>query len=293
MALARLYEARRQPAKAVQITEDLLKRNPSSLNVRVAVIGAALAAGDTARAAEVAAKTKEEFSDEPQAWMASAQVARAQGRNGVALSDLRQAKTLREKQLDTSTSSDASDVMHDGWLPGRKYALNVPGDVANDASPIAVSGVSDAEPVSREYERYAQYLPPTPLDDARPPAAATPAPTNLGGSQLLTPSTGSTPTSSALPAPATPVSASQSLPPAASPSLQANPFRASSSPTQDEPSVTPDGLQSLRGTAAARQPADPLTADIDRSIQQVSQDVAPRLGSDGAAARTVGGQRAW
>ena len=224
MALARLYEARRQPAKAVQITEDLFKKNPSSLSVRVAVIGAALAAGDTSRAAEVAAKTKEEFSDEPQAWMASAQVARAQGKNGVALSDLRTAKSLREKQLDTTNSSDASDVMPEGWLPGQKYALNVPGNVANDASPISVSGVSESEPVTREYERYAQYLPPTPLEDARP-AAATAAPTNLEGSQLLAPSSGISPASSALPRPATPLSATTTLPPTANPSLQANPFR--------------------------------------------------------------------
>ncbi len=272
MALARLYESRRQSAKAVQITEDLLKRNPSSLSVRVAVIGAALAAGDTGRAAELAAKTKEEFSDEPQAWMASAQVARAQGKNGVALSDLRTAKTLREKQLETSSSSDASDVMLEGWLPGRKYALDRPGNVANDASPVAAA--SDAEPVTREYERYAQYLPPTPLEDAAPGAAA---PSNLEGSRLLAPSGGSTAGRAALPPPSTPVSATQSLLPTGSPSAQANPFRSSSSPTQDEPTVTPDGLQNLRGTATARQPADPLTADIDRSIQQVSEDVAPRL----------------
>ncbi len=291
MALARLYEARRQPAKAVAITEDLLKRNPSSLNVRVAVIGAALAAGNTSRAAEVAAQTRQDFSDEPQAWMASAQVARAQGRNGVALSNLRTARTLREKQLDSSSSSDASDVMPDGWLSGRQYALNVPGDVANDASPMPAQAVAQAqaEPVTREYERYAQYLPPTPLDGSGPASAGAPA--DLAGSALLRPSSpGSqlSPASSPLPPPATPVAASQSVPNDTAPSLLpeatspvlANPFRSSSSPTQDEPDATAGGLLGLRGTTAAKQPADPLTQDIDRSIEQVSSDVAPRVDTE-------------
>ncbi len=168
MALARLYEAHHQPAKAVAITEELLKRNPSSLNVRVATIGAALAAGNTSRAAELAAQTKEEFSDEPQAWVASANVARAQGHSGEALSELRMARTLRSKQLDTTSSSDASDVMPEGWLIGRQYALNLPDNVASDVSPMPISAIGPSEPVTREYERYAQYLPPTPLDDVRP-----------------------------------------------------------------------------------------------------------------------------
>ena len=269
MALARLYEAHHQPAKAVAITEELLKRNPSSLNVRVAVIGAALAAGDTGRASELAAKTKEEFSDDPQAWVASANVARAQGRSGQALSDLRTARTLRSKQLDTTDSSDASDVMPDAWLSGRQYALNMVGDVVSDASPTAISSVGSAEPVTREYERYAQYLPPTSLDDSRP----TPAATRVAQD--------SAPASSSLLAPPPGLAAPASIPAAAPADLGAtnfsNPFRSSPSPTQDEPNSAPGGILGLSGTTVARQPVDPLTADIDRSIEQVSADVAPRL----------------
>ena len=287
MALARLYETHRQPAKAVAITEELFKRNPSSLNVRVAVIGAALANGDISRAAQVAAQTKEEFSDEPQAWMASAQVARAQGKNGVALSELRQAKTLRSKQLDTTSSSDASSVMPDGWLAGRKYALNLTGDVANDASPTpaapAVAVVQPAsaaqpqvsaaaEPVTREYERYAQYLPPTPTGVGRPGSVATP--TNLDNApSIVAPSA----SAASLPAPATPIGATPSLLPDSTQSAYNNPFRSSSSPTPDEPNESPGGILDLRGASAPRQPVDPLTADIDRSIQQVSSEVAPAV----------------
>ena len=281
MALARLYEAHRQPAKAVAITDELLKRNPSSLNVRVAAINAALAAGENARAADLAAKTKDEFPDEPQAWIAAADVARAQGRSGQALSELRTARTLRSKQLDTSgtsNSSDASDVMPEGWLAGRKYALNLPDNVASDVSPTVVSSLGDAEPVTREYERYAQYLPPVPSNNVR---QAQSRPTNLDNTTpaLLRPVT-----PDSLPPPATPIQASsQLLPPdqdAASPSYS-NPFRASSSssssPTPDEPSASPGGILGLRGNATQQQPIDPLTADIDRSIQQVSADVSPQV----------------
>ena len=57
-----------------------------------------------------------------------------------------------------------------------------------------------------------------------------------------------------------------------------NPFRtAASAPTLDEPSATPSLLDRTSGNAAQRATLDPLTADIDRSIQQVSNDVAPRL----------------
>ena len=267
MALARLYEAHHQPGKAVAITEELLKRNPSSLNVRVAVIGAALAAGDTGRASDLAAKTKEEFSDDPQAWIASATVARAQGHSGAALADLRTARSLRSKQLDTTSSSDASDVMPDRWLSGRQYALNMVGDVANDASPTPIASIGDAEPVTREYERYAQYLPPTSLDEPRPPATRI--------VQDDAPSLASPPFSPA--SPAAPVQLSQGAPADLGVVNYSNPFRSSPSPTPDEPNATPGGILGLRGNAVQRQPADPLTVDIDRSIEQVAADVAPRL----------------
>ena len=267
MALARLYEAHHQPAKAVAITEELLKRNPSSLNVRVAVIGAALAAGDTSRAAELASKTKEEFSDDPQAWVASANVARAQGHSGQALADLRTARSLRSKQLDTTDSSDASDVMPDGWLLGRQYALNNAGDVANDASPTQISAVGSAEPVTREYERYAQYLPPTSLDEPRPAQAAVRTAQDDTAAAILAPPAGS----------AAPLQLSQGQPADLGVVNYSNPFRSSPSPTPDEPNSAPGGILGLRGSTVQQQPVDPLTADIDRSIEQVSADVAPRL----------------
>ena len=269
MALARLYEAHKQPQKAVAIAEELLKRNPSSLNVRVAVVDAALAAGNTSRAAEIATQLKEEFSDDPQAWIASANVARARGHSGQALSDLRTARSLRTKQLDATDTSDASDVMLEGWLPGRQYALNLPSDVANDASPMRLSGVGESEPVTREYERYAQYLPPTPTDDV----ASAVRTGRRSGSLDTAPAS----LRNGLPVPATPVQATLDVPESSLTASSGNPFRSSPSPTPDEPNSVPDSVLGLRGPAVQRQPVDPLTADIDRSILQVSADVAPRL----------------
>ena len=266
MALARLYEAHRQPSKAVAITEELLKRNPSSLSVRVAAINAALAAGDTGRAAELAGQTKEEFSDDPQAWLASANVARARGLNGEALSDLRTARSLRTKQLDTTDSSDASSVMPEGWLSGRQYALNIVGDVANDASPTPISAVGRAEPVTREYERYAQYLPATSLDDPRPAPSTRIAQSDTAAPLLAPPAS-----------PTAPIQLSQGLAADGGAVSYGNPFRSTPSPTLDEPNATPGGILGLHGNAVPQRPADPLTADIDRSIEQVSADVAPRL----------------
>ncbi len=271
MALARLYEAHHQPARAVAITEDLLKRNPSSVNVRVAAIQADLAAGNTRRAAELAAQTKEQFSDDPQAWLASANVARAQGRSGEALSELRTARTLRSKQLDETNSSDASDVMPEGWLIGRQYALNVPADVANDASPTPVSSIGDAEPVTREYERYAQYLPPAPVGTAAP-SATTPTSLDNASAALSSPPVAALPSLSSGPL----AQLAQDQSGDARSANNANPFRSSASPTPDEPNASPTGILGLRGNATPQQPVDPLTSDIDRSIQQVSADVAPQ-----------------
>ena len=273
MALARLYEAHRQPAKAVAITDELLKRNPSSLDVRVAAIGAWLANGDTGRAAELSAKTKEEFSDSPQAWMAAAQVARMQGHSGEALSALRTAKDLRAKQIQTTNSSDASDVMPENWLPHRQYAANLVDNVANDASPAPQLVIADAEPVTREYERYAQYLPPTPLDETQTVKVQHPATLDDAspfGRTVRQPTT-------TLPPPATPITAAQDTPSDLGATSFSNPFRSSSAPTPNEPaSPSSDGILSLRGNATPRQPVDPLTADIDKNIEQVSEDVAPR-----------------
>ncbi len=81
------------------INEELLRKNPSSLTVRRSTIGAALAAGEIRRAAELSDQTMTEFPDEPEAWLAAAEVARARNEPSLALKDLKTARTLRRQQL--------------------------------------------------------------------------------------------------------------------------------------------------------------------------------------------------
>ena len=287
LALARLYATKDQPKKALQIDEELLKRNPSSLDVRVGTISAAIAAGDLSRASELANQTKQEFPDEPQAWVAAAQVARARGDNGQALAALKNARTLRAKQLDSSSSSDASDVV----MPAQRvqYAAYVPANTASDVQgdllpavtlppPGTVPGTVAGEPVTREYQRYAQYLPPNPVAAAlqgqtSQPSYAADAPLGMvsvpTGDLSAPPSLGSR----ATPPPA-PIQASQAALPAETPAYS-NPFRPTPAPTLDEPNASAPGI--LDGGARRVQPTDPLIVDIDRNIQQVSAEVAPSV----------------
>ncbi|MEJ1975679.1 MAG: tetratricopeptide repeat protein [Acetobacteraceae bacterium] len=89
MALSRLYEANKKPREALAINEELLRRNPSSLDVRRSTVGAAIAAGEYRRARELADQAVAEFPDEPAAWIMAADVARARNELSLALRDLR------------------------------------------------------------------------------------------------------------------------------------------------------------------------------------------------------------
>ena len=198
---------------------------------------------------------------------------------------------MRAKQLEASGSSDAADVLVPDWLPGRQYAANLSPNVASDVSPVPVADAS--EPVTRDYERYAQYLPPTPLDPDQPALAGQPN-GRLGG----LPSQASAATGLLAPAPgqATSAPGAATLSGAADPfqiaqgaSLQgatangadqtslANPFRSNPAPTGDEPS--PPGLRGLNQGAAPVQlrPVDPLMADIDKNIDLIAPEVAPQV----------------
>ena len=282
MALARVYQTEKQPGTAVAITQELLRRNPGDVQVRVAAVSAALAAGEADRAATMARQLTADFPEDPQGWFVAAQVARSRGDSGAALTDLRRARDLRAKQL-AGEQSDASDVLVPGWLPGRQYALNWPPNVLNDASPGPAPQVADAEPVTREYERYAQntaapyssgpgqiYLPPP---NGLDPGTSLTTPPGIGVRATPPPSF-----SEPSPIAATPVA--ETLP--STPNLgilttipAANPTRSTSAPTLDEP--TAGSNLGVQLNTWQRAPTDPLTADIDRSIQQVSETIAPQI----------------
>jgi predicted Zn-dependent protease len=290
LALARLYSSNQQPEKAVKITQGLLEQNPSNLSVRSSAVYANMADGELRQANTIARETTEQFPDEPQAWLDLANIERAQGHTGNALRALQTAKSLREKQLSGQQSAAEQDIKAPKTAsvePLRRryaqYALYIPPNTANDASPEPLP-----EPVSRQY---AQYDP----NAAQQPIELRPAPSS--NSPLV--STGYAPFQSVAPARATPgpatsafTAAPSASPPAASPALapppaqsaqispflgaseQGNPFARGSSPLPnlDEP-IAPTGTLSTPAGVSA----DTMTAQIDQGLQQVKEELAPRL----------------
>jgi cellulose synthase operon protein C len=318
MALSRLYEAKQKPRQALAINEELLRRNPSSLAVRRSTVGAALAAGEYDRASELAKQTMTEFPDEPEAWVTAADVARARNEPGVALKDLKTARALRRQQLanqpdrSEATPRDRSAQADRGPRRlGVQYALNMPTDTATDA-PSDAWATSDPqtaaapELVTRQYAQYApsDATPDLPIEggprdlpfpstrQTAPQAMVAPVANNLSVPPSIFRAPGPLPaldqSAQIAAGSADPVFVGQSSQ-AGSPTVLAqatplglpsdNPFRspaASAAPTFDEPHGLPD-----TGSVAVQQQqlTDPLTQDIDRSIAQVSADVAPRVDS--------------
>ena len=267
MALARVYTAQKQPAQALAITNELLKRNPNDAQVQVAAVSAALAAGNVDRASELAKQLTTAFPDEPQGWYAAGQVAKSRGETGNALAAFKKARDLRARQL---SSSDASDVLIPGWEPGRRYALLARPDVMNDASPVL------ADPVTREYEQYHEPAPAmielAQLDPASGPVPfrsfplTVPPIVNVRAGSVTSPLDTGRPFQTA----------QQSDLGSAQVSQPSTPLRTNSSLTLDEPSTGSSGV-GPRTTTGPRIPSDPLTADIDRNIDQLSADLAPEM----------------
>ncbi|MBV8521034.1 MAG: BCSC C-terminal domain-containing protein [Acetobacteraceae bacterium] len=105
MALGRLYQSAQQPEQAVKINEALLRRDPTNLDARRALVGAAIQAGDYSHAEELVRDAKSMAPNDPRTWMMSADLNRARGNDGRALQDLRTARALRQQQLGTDLPS--------------------------------------------------------------------------------------------------------------------------------------------------------------------------------------------
>ncbi len=99
LAVSRLYAADGRPQQALRVAEATLQRAPSDLDATRATVGAALQAGDIARARQLAAQAAASQPDDPRTYLIQADVARSQGESGVALAALRRARTLRQEQL--------------------------------------------------------------------------------------------------------------------------------------------------------------------------------------------------
>ena len=165
-----------------------------------------------------------------------------------------------------------------GSFPSELFAAPgaQPGDTARPVdgagyAPFAnrTGGVSrpvpaGGEPVTREYERYAQ----NDLSPFPDPPAAPSGPIPLDGPSIISPY-------NRVSAPTRPTQF-QSAQLSAPPGLGPNPFLSRDTLTPDEPSAQTTLRSSPRNVAPVG-PVDPLTADIDRDIRQVSADLAPHL----------------
>ena len=146
--------------------------------------------------------------------------------------------------------------------------------------PPPASVASAAEPVTREYERYAQNtVRPLASNAGGSGYAPLGSPDSTGGSALSSPyGLLTTPPSANDRAPVLDPAPVQTVQVGVSPAfdINSNPFGSTSSPMLDEPG-TPSNTGQRRGSSPAPATTDALTADIDRSIEQVSADVAPRF----------------
>ena len=99
LALGRLYQSADKPGEALAIDSAVLARNPDDMAARRAAIGAAIQAGQWQQAALWAGEATERAPNDPEAWLAAAALARAEGNTGQALADLQTARSLRLRQL--------------------------------------------------------------------------------------------------------------------------------------------------------------------------------------------------
>lgn len=275
LALARLYTSNKQAAKAVTLTDTLLEQNPSNLQVRSSAVYARLADGNYGQAASVAEETTVMFPDEPQAWVDFANVERARGHTGAALKALQTAKTLRQKQLSSQEGSAEPSVKAPALASAeplrRQYALYIPPNTATDALPEPAP-----EPVSREYSQYNPDDARLPIEPLASPPVAVGAYAPFTGTPAPVGSTAAAATAPVQPVEAAPVMMTQNTQSPASVS-QGNPFHPGSSPlpTIDEPTAPAIGATNAPiGTGGA---SDAMTAQIDLGIQQISEEVAPRV----------------
>jgi tetratricopeptide (TPR) repeat protein len=264
MALARLYEGAEKPQQALEINLSVLRRDPTNLVARKAAVDAAIAAGNRAQADQLVREGLEMFPNDPRSWMTSADLARARGNNLRALQDLQRARELRLQQIGSSDNGADSEP--------------VSGDVMTLApgAPPIYSDNPPTSPYARPYMIAPSAKPTVQAQSAIPsfpPNYANPGLGSASGPPLYPPTYAPPPTYTS---PTYRPQPSYAPPPSVTygsqgytngtPSQYANPFRSGSSGT------SPFGSNAF---PAAEQ--DPMTAEIDRGIASLRNDVSPSL----------------
>lgn len=285
MALARLYEGAKNPREALAINEALLRRDPSNQDVRRATIAAALDAGDRARADALVQEGLQLTPNDPKAWLAAADYARARGDNGRALRYLERARALRLQQmgyaddggqLATPASPGAQSSLTPGGLPAggiRVGDLNVPPGLVGAPDPDA-AGPRMVMQASEDLT----LPPPMQVAQSAPGGvdmATVPSEPVLDTGPFGRPATNLAP--STYPPP--PIAASQfapgQIPPSAS---QTAPFGTSSyAPSSFVPVAGNPFRNGSSSGFALNGVGDPLTAEIDRNIAALRIETAPSM----------------
>ncbi len=243
MALARLYQSNREPGRALAIDAALLQRDPNNLEVRQAAIAAAIAAGEFSRAAQWVREGLRLSPNDPRAYMAAADLARAQGDRGTALRYLETARQLRQQQLSYRDYTPPTSGPPPAGMPEEGLAVfaDRPGD------PMPGSASQDG------------------IALASTPGTLDRVPDDLLAAAPLVASAADVPVEVAQ------ASASYSFQP---PQPGTNPFRSSS--IESNPDMPP----SLGGTGpglVTGRPADPLTQQLDTQIAALKDAIAPAV----------------
>ena len=100
-----------EPSRARAMNEARLRRDPTDIDARSALIVAALAAGQIERAHTMARQALHESPSEPKAWIVSARLAKAEGNAELARHELTRARDLRMQQLGYSDNGDDDSTL--------------------------------------------------------------------------------------------------------------------------------------------------------------------------------------
>jgi len=101
LALARLYQANGKPGEALAIDTALLQRDPTNLDVRRAVVDAAINRGELSRADRIVADALRDSPKDYRTYLMAADLDQARGYDGRALKNLQIARQLRQQQIAT------------------------------------------------------------------------------------------------------------------------------------------------------------------------------------------------
>jgi predicted Zn-dependent protease len=99
LVLGRLYQSANDPRRALAISLAVLRRDPANADARHAAVAAAIAAGDRGTADQLVREGQALTPDDPQVWLASAELDQTAGDDRAALRDFRRARDLRVQQM--------------------------------------------------------------------------------------------------------------------------------------------------------------------------------------------------